>query len=148
MNLKELIFVFENCEVLCLDSKDIILHSNFGIISKFEGSYSKFNSTDYLENVFISVHKDAKPLQESVLFGDFTAKLRTDVTSVIYILEDEDGVEEERTFVLDWTEEGNPMYCKNQHVSSTNDGHQVFIHSTNHSFDHMIEHVDLCAKYH
>ena len=147
MILKKLIFVFENCEVLCLDAKDIILHSNRGIVSKFSGTYSQLNSTDYLENVFISVHKDAKPIDESVLFGDFTAKLRTDVTSIIYIIEGESG-EEERTFVLDWEEEGNPMYCKNQRVLSTPDGHQVFIHSSNHSFEHMVEHVDLCAMHH
>lgn len=143
MTIKAIELVFENCEVLHLDAKDIIFLSTSGEDTRNTVRDGKLETTKYIKNLFLAVHKDAVPRHTSVLFDEQTAKMRTDVTSITLLMEDWN---DHRRYSLDWEEEGNPMYCKYQRVSTTPDGHQTFIHSTGYDMEHMIDHVDLIAK--
>lgn len=144
MTLKAIELVFENCEVLHLDKKDIILLSTSGEDTRNTISNGKLTTNKYIKNLFLAVHKDAVPRHTSVLFDEQTAKMRTDVTSIRFFMEDWN---DHRQYFLDWEEDGNPMYCKHQRISTTANGHQTFIHSAGTDMDHMIEHVDLISKY-
>lgn len=126
MKIRELEFVFENCEVLSLDAKDIILVS----------------TTDTQPpHVFVAVHKNAEPNMNSVLFEQGGLKLRTDVTSVF--LKMDDGTTE--TIVLPWQDDYYVLYSDYQRVSTTPEGHFIFINSTELYLDSMSEHVDKMA---
>lgn len=145
MKIKEIGFVFENCEVLNLAAKDIIYLSTSGIERRYTGARGAFDVREYLSNVFVAVHKDAVALPNSTLFDeDELVRMRTDVTSLILTFEDDTT----SSYILDWNDNGNNIwYCDDQRVSTTSDGHQTFIHSADTYLDSLISRIDFFALY-
>ena len=116
--------VFENCEVLKIKKKDIIILKTGAVCSRFIGNKNSIQRTETLEDVFIAVNKDMIPDDNSNLF-DNNHSLRTDVTWIIFHYDD--GSSDD--YYLEWGDDDNPQNCTNQRMIETSDGHQCWYYN-------------------
>lgn len=143
-NIVKVKFIYENCESLVLNSTDIPLMDTSAVQKKYRAGSGRFDEHEYLEHVFISVQAGSFPDEESSLHGTPSSRIRSDVTIITFVYDDDST----KSYRLPWPdEEGNEYYSSNQRTGITPAGHQYFISSSDTRLDHLIDKVDFYAQY-
>lgn len=120
--------VFENCEVMYVDSKDVILLETSVPYEMMSGNFGNLSTTSYINSLTLALLKETSPCDDSTLFDNqCISRITNDVTGIIFI--DDDGIKKSHT--VKWPLDSDEMYSSNQYVHTTKEGNVVFTVSFN-----------------
>lgn len=143
MKITKFGFVFENCEVLYVSAFDILLLQSSAAKTEYSGARGDIRKQMFIDDLFVAIRKDAVPLPESCLHDNSIKRITNDVTSIIFGYADNST----ELHILQWPVSDDLYYSASQKVSTTEDGHIVFINSESNNFDSLLQDVDLVASF-
>lgn len=119
-------FVFENCEVLEVDTKDVLLLEAGTPEKRITGQYGYVSEREHITSLYVALSPNAVPSGGSFLSEWDIGRLSgADVTGISFL--HADGKKNEYT--LDWPKNSTDYESTNQHFHITEGKATVFVAS-------------------
>ena len=116
MKVESICIVFENCESLTYDAKDIRYFNVYGIKTNFNNYGNGSFKSQSIDGLYMIIKNNAVPIEEC-LFSNRNPndRILTDITQISIAYEDSEEVDH---FYLNW-EGDNECYAENQTINRT-----------------------------
>lgn len=145
MKFNKIRLVFENCETLVINASDIVALKTSPAQTSYHKNYGNSIIEEHeIKHIFLAVKNGTKADPDSVSWDDDSiARFRNDVTNITFISDNES-----KNYVVRWEESNTNNYSSAyQRCTTTLDGHQVWINSSDVIMDLQISDVDELASF-